>query len=189
MSLAPLRLDDRQRATLLALARSSLRRHLGDAAAPVPDLSDPELRRQAGAFVTLRTAAGDLRGCIGRTDATAPLADVVERMAIAAGTRDPRFPAVRLGEVDELIFEVSVLGPPVPCRPDEIEIGRDGLVVARGGRRGLLLPQVASERGWDRETFLDATCHKAGLPEDAWRRGADVFRFEATHFEEGESEA
>jgi AmmeMemoRadiSam system protein A len=112
------------------------------------------------------------------------LAELVAEMAVAAGTRDPRFPPVQAAELDQLLIEVSILSPPEACEPDDIVVGRDGLVVQRGRRRGLLLPQVATERGWSRDQFLDATCRKAGLPVEAWRDGVELFRFEALHFEE-----
>ena len=113
---------------------------------------------------------------------------VVAEMAVAAGARDPRFPPVASHELDGLEVEVSVLGAVQPCQPEDVEVGRDGLVIEEGFRRGLLLPQVAMEQGWDRQEFLEATCRKAGLPSDAWQTGARLFRFEAVHFSEGESE-
>jgi AmmeMemoRadiSam system protein A len=98
------------------------------------------------------------------------LADVVARAAVAAATRDGRFDAVRREELPELHIEISVLGPVSAIDSDEVEVGRHGLVVQLGSRRGLLLPQVPVDRGWDRETFLGWTCRKAGLPADAWKR-------------------
>lgn len=180
-------LDARDRQLLLAIARGSLRRHLQpDGAAELPDADTPGLDQHAGTFVTLRTADGHLRGCIGRTWADQPVRAVVAEMAIAAGTRDPRFPPVGAAELERLDVEVSVLGAVEPCLPDEVQVGRDGLVVEDGFRRGLLLPQVAVEQGWDRQEFLDATCRKAGLPAGAWRTGARLFRFEAVHFSESD---
>jgi AmmeMemoRadiSam system protein A len=176
-------LDAKQRKQLLKIARSSLERHLGrEPAEPPPE--GPAVA--AGAFVTLRTRTGRLRGCIGRTSADRRVDEVVARMAVAAGTEDPRFPPIDLAELDALEIEVSVLGPLMPCEPDDVQIGRDGLVVERGWSRGLLLPQVATEQGWGRLEFLDATCRKAGLEAGAWRHGASLQRFEAAHFAEGE---
>jgi AmmeMemoRadiSam system protein A len=134
-----------------------------------PDVNALSDRR--GAFVTLRSG-GELRGCIGHIAADRPLGDVVARMAVAAATEDPRFPAVVLAELAELHIEISVLTAPQPLRDrdvTQIVPGRDGLVVQRGGRQGLLLPQVATEYGWDAEELLAATCHKAGFAQDAWR--------------------
>jgi AmmeMemoRadiSam system protein A len=110
---------------------------------------------------------------------------VVEECAIAAASRDPRFPPLTAGELPAVDIEISVLTPICPVGDvTEIEVGRDGLVAQDGYRRGLLLPQVASERGWDRETFLSHTCLKAGLRSDAWRTGARISRFQAEVFSE-----
>jgi AmmeMemoRadiSam system protein A len=139
------------------------------------------LSRPSPAFVTLR-CGDELRGCIGHLEADRPLADVVARAAVAAATEDPRFPPVTAAELDELAVEISVLGPmQLVSDPMTIEVGRHGLVVHAGARRGLLLPQVASEWGWDRETFLEQLCVKAGLPRGAWRT-AELFIFEAEVF-------
>jgi len=130
---------------------------------------DEDLRRPAGAFVTLRKD-GDLRGCIGSIRAMEPLYRAVASSAIAAAFRDPRFFPVRKDEIGHLELEISVMGPIEQVRDvNEIEVGRDGLIISRGRFAGLLLPQVASEYGWDRETFLDQTCLKAGLQPNAWR--------------------
>jgi AmmeMemoRadiSam system protein A len=130
---------------------------------------DEDLRRPAGAFVTLRKQ-GDLRGCIGSIRALEPLYRAVASSAVSAAFRDPRFFPVRKDELSQLELEISVMGPIEPVRDvAEIEVGRDGLIISRGRFAGLLLPQVASEYGWDRETFLDQTCLKAGLQPEAWR--------------------
>jgi len=181
-------IDARDRRLLLEIARGSLRAHLERRSAPAPDQPSDALEQHAGAFVTLRTEDGRLRGCIGRTWADQPVRSVVAEMAVAAGTRDPRFPPVSANELADLDLEVSVLGAVQACQPDDVQVGRDGLVIEEGFRRGLLLPQVAVEQGWDREEFLEATCRKAGLPGGAWRRGARLFRFEAVHFSESEQE-
>jgi AmmeMemoRadiSam system protein A len=132
---------------------------------------DEELRRAAGAFVTLRTKRGDLRGCIGSIHALEPLYRAVATSAVSAAFRDPRFFPVRKEEMDLLELEISVMGP-IETVSDvmQIEVGRDGLIISRARFAGLLLPQVASEYGWDRETFLDQTCLKAGLPSGSWRQ-------------------
>ncbi len=139
---------------------------------------------RTGAFVTL-TREGRLRGCIGSVERDERLVDVVARCAAEAATRDPRFPALRLAELDEVDLEISVVGPFE--RVDDvatIAVGRHGLVVEQGVRRGLLLPQVAAEHGWDRDTFLNQACVKAGLTEDAWREAAVIYAFEAYVFRE-----
>lgn len=133
----------------------------------------------SGAFVTLK-CGGRLRGCIGTLECRRPLAEEVARVAVSSAREDPRFEPLRASELDGLEVEVSILGPLEPIDPfDEhaFEIGRHGLVVEQGRRRGLLLPQVATEWGWDRVAFLSHTCTKAGLPPDAWRSGAKVYRF------------
>lgn len=128
-----------------------------------------ELRRPSGAFVTLHTAGGELRGCIGSIQPVAPLFQAVASNAVNAAFRDPRFHPLRADELSRVHIEISVMSPIVPVENvDEIEVGRDGLIISRGSRAGLLLPQVATEYGWDRETFLCQTCRKAGLPDDAW---------------------
>ena len=163
-------LNEQQRRQLLRLARTSIEATLDGRA---PELRaedfDEELRRPAGAFVTL-TKNGDLRGCIGSIRAIEPLYRAVASSAISAAFRDPRFFPVRKDEIPFLELEISVMGPIEQVRNiDEIEVGRDGLIISRGRFAGLLLPQVASEYGWDRETFLNQTCLKAGLDPDAWQ--------------------
>lgn len=133
-------------------------------------------------------ARGGLRGCIGHVEADDQLGRVVARCAVAACSTDPRFPPVAPSELEELEIELSLLGPLESIdRADLIEIGRHGLVIEQGRRRGLLLPQVAVEWGWDREAFLAHTCLKAGLPRDAWTKGAQIWRFEAEVFDEREA--
>ena len=133
--------------------------------------------------MTLR-AQGALRGCIGRTDSTDRLIDVIREMARAAALRDPRFRPVRPDEVNGLHIEISVLGPLDPCRAEDVVVGRDGLVVEGFGRRGLLLPEVATDQGWDRQAFIAGTCRKAGLPPDALDHGARLQSFQTEHFED-----
>jgi len=140
----------------------------------------------SGAFVTLKRE-GRLRGCIGTLECRRGLAQEVARVAVSAAREDPRFEPLKPSELDGLEVEVSVLGPLEAIDPfDEhaFDIGRHGLVVEHGVRRGLLLPQVATEWNWDREMFLSQTCVKAGLPPDAWRKGATVFRFAGDVFGE-----
>lgn len=182
-------ISEPNRARLLQVARQTIQSVLAGSR-PGWNLEDfdQELRRPAGAFVTL-TERGNLRGCIGSIQAVAPLVHAVATSAINAAFRDPRFPPVSAGEWPRLSIEISVMGAIVPVEDvTEIEVGRDGLIVSRGGRSGLLLPQVATDYGWDRETFLQQTCLKAGLPPDAWQAaGTRIERFPAEVF--GESEA
>jgi AmmeMemoRadiSam system protein A len=113
------------------------------------------------------------------------LLETVARMAVAAAIEDGRFEPVTRAELDHLSIEVSALSPLQPIRPEEVEVGRHGLLVTLGGRRGVLLPQVPKEHGWDRETFLVHTCRKAGLSDDAWKRpGVELLAFTADVFGE-----
>lgn len=173
--------DDRK--LLLRLAREAMAAHVGVAPAHVPGLAGV-LARPGGAFVSLHKG-GDLRGCIGHIEASEPLGQVVPRCAVAACSTDPRFPPITPAELEQIDVELSLLGPLEPIAgPQDIEIGRHGLVVEKGWQRGLLLPQVATEWKWDASTFLAQTCHKAGLPRDAWQHGAKIWRFEAEVFGE-----
>jgi AmmeMemoRadiSam system protein A len=164
-------LSPQQRQQLLQIARESIAAVL-EGRRPAIDQAqlDAELKRPSGAFVSLHTKDGELRGCIGSVEAVAPLCDAVSSNAINAAFRDPRFYPLRREDLDQVHIEISVMSP-IERVEDlaAIEVGRDGLIVRRGSRAGLLLPQVASERGWDRETFLCQTCLKAGLPAESWR--------------------
>src|SRR6185295_6269593 len=122
-----------------------------------------------GAFVSLhRRSDGELRGCVGVLRAEEPLGEAVSRMAVAAATQDDRFDRVAADELPGLSIEISALSRLAPIRPEEIELGRHGLIVRAGGNRGVLLPRVPIDHGWDRDIFLAQTCRKAGLAADAW---------------------
>jgi len=129
------------------------------------------LAEHRGAFTTLRIG-GELRGCVGYVFPNYSLYRTIAETAVAAATNDTRFTPVTQEELPKLEYEISVLSPLQPIDPEDVEVGKHGLVVTFGGRRGLLLPQVPVEHGWDREAFLAQTCVKAGLPADAWQRGA-----------------
>lgn len=184
------RLDAKQCMTLLRWARQTLDMRLSKKKAPQWKTEDAALSRLAGAFVTLHRKANDsraklLRGCIGTFEADQPVASVVARMAVAAATTDPRFPPVPHDELDDLTIEISILSPRTEITPDQVQVGVHGLYVTRGGARGVLLPQVATEYGWDRETFLSQTCRKAGLDGDCWRdAGTRIEAFTAQVFGE-----
>jgi AmmeMemoRadiSam system protein A len=172
--------------TLLDLARAALEAHVRGT--PVPGTRVPgggaRLGVPAGVFVTLRLD-GELRGCIGSLDRLRPLREAVEAAAVAAAFGDPRFEPLAHDVLERVAMEVTVLGAPGPLDPAGVRIGRHGLIVSRGARRGLLLPQVADERGWNVETFLAETCRKAGLESGAWRlAGTRVEAFEARVFRE-----
>jgi AmmeMemoRadiSam system protein A len=141
------------------------------------------LAQPRGAFTTLHVE-GQLRGCVGYVDAGYSVWRTVGETAVAAAFNDTRFYPVTLEEAPRLKIEISVLSPAFPVRPDQVEVGRHGLIVAMDRQRGLLLPQVPVEHGWDRETFLAQTCMKAGLPQDAWKNGARLEAFTAEVFGE-----
>ena len=143
------------------------------------------LAEKRGAFTTLHLG-GRLRGCIGYVAPMLPLVQTVVETAAAAAFEDPRFDPVNEAEATHLNIEISVLTVPKAISPEEVVVGRDGLIIGQYGRRGLLLPQVSLEYGWDRETFLAQTCVKAGLPPDAWQHGATVEAFTAEVFGEVE---
>lgn len=148
---------------------------------PVP----AEISVQAfGVFVTLY-CRGNLRGCLGSLDCADRIVESVARLAAAVTHEDPRFAPLGLDELEGTTIDLSVLTPPeIVVDHSTIEVGRHGLIVEHRGRKGLLLPQVAPEHGWDRDTFLGHTCLKAGLPRQAWQNGATVFLFEAEVFGE-----
>jgi AmmeMemoRadiSam system protein A len=146
-----------------------------------PPLSEV-LAAPAGAFVTLHHGA-QLRGCVGQVESPDSLAETAARAAINAALHDSRFSPVETWEVRGLEIEISVLSPPEPIAPEAIVVGRHGLIVVKGESRGLLLPQVATERRWSTLRFLEETCAKAGLPRDAWREpSARIFAFAAEVF-------
>jgi AmmeMemoRadiSam system protein B/AmmeMemoRadiSam system protein A len=174
------------KAELLKIARKSIEARVRGKAMPTFAPSSPILGEKRGAFVTL-TEGGELRGCIGHIVGTQPLYRTVSEMAVAAATEDPRFPPLASEELDNVAIEVSVLTPlRKVAGPDEIEVGRDGIYLEKGHNRGLLLPQVATEYGWDCREFLDHTCLKAGLPKGSWREGANIQAFSAQVFNEAE---
>ncbi len=175
------------KAYLLSLARAVIAEELGVEARRPSASPSPVLNEKRGAFVTLHKR-GKLRGCIGYIEAVKPLVETIEEMAKAAAFSDWRFAPVTASEVPQLEIEISVLSPIAPVSdPASIVVGTHGLIVTRGSSRGLLLPQVPTEWGWDRETFLAQTCVKAGLPENAWReKGTTIECFSADVFSEKE---
>jgi AmmeMemoRadiSam system protein A len=181
----PPALSPEARKALLALARATLEAHFaGRPPAPLPPFE--ELRQPGSAFVTLRRRSDhELRGCVGFMDSGESLAEVAAEAAVAAAVRDGRFDVVTAAEVPALRIEISVLTMLQPIESDQVEVGRHGLVVQYAGKRGLLLPQVPVDRGWDCETFLSWTCRKAGLPPDTWKRpGCELLGFTAQVFAE-----
>jgi len=184
-------LTNEERGTLLRLARAAIEAHCAGrppetfkGQAPFPPVTfSARLRARAGVFVTLHRR-GELRGCVGFVETALPLYRAVEQAAVAAASEDPRFPPLLAEDLPELAIEISVLSAPLAIAPERIQIGVHGLIVTQGRARGLLLPQVAVERNWSAQRFLEETCRKAGLALDAWRRGARVEAFEADVFGE-----
>lgn len=152
---------------LLKLARAAIVEAVGRNGLPAIPSDVAPLTPRSGVFVTLRNA-GRLRGCIGNIEPVASLGYAVASCAVSAALYDPRFPPVVPEETAQLEIEISVLSPLQPIQPASIEVGRHGIMVRQRDVRAVLLPQVASERGWTREQFLDEVCRKAGLPANAW---------------------
>ena len=171
-----------ERTLLLQLAHdsilSALENHEVSLDPPSPHLAEPR-----GAFTSLYLN-GELRGCVGYVLPVSSVYRAVIDTARAAAFEDARFYPVTIDEARQLKIELSVLSPPAPISAEEVEVGRHGLLISMVGQRGLLLPQVPAERNWDRITFLEQTCRKAGLPPDAWQRGAVIEAFTAEVFGE-----
>jgi hypothetical protein len=192
----PFELSQEEGEFLVRLARKAVEEYLKTRKhAPVPDSISEKLKRPCGVFVTINSmerGEKELRGCIGYPYPTDPLVQAVIQSAISAATEDPRFYPLSSKELDEVVFEVSVLTPPEKIdtkRPKEypakIKVGEDGLIVERGMYKGLLLPQVPIEWKWNEEEFLCQCCIKAGLPADNWLLdGTKLYKFQAIIFEE-----
>ena len=180
----PIPAVDRQ--ALLRLARRSIREHAEHGTYPEIPTGSGALLRPRAAFVTLRhRETGALRGCVGQVTPQGPLADAVMRMAVAAATEDPRFPPVELDELPHLRIEISALAPMEPVPPDDVQVGRHGLLLRWHGQSGLLLPQVPVDQGWSREAFLTGVCRKAGVPDGTWLEDdAELLGFEAESWAE-----
>jgi AmmeMemoRadiSam system protein A len=177
--------EDRTR--LLEIAREAIVGRLKGERLPARDLAGV-LSERRGAFVTLTGQDGSLRGCVGYVQPAFPLWETVARAAEAAAMEDGRFEPVVPNEMEGLGIEISVLALLRPIAPDDVEVGTHGLLVRRSGHTGLLLPQVPVEHGWDRATFLDQVCRKAGLPPGAWRDPrAELLGFTAEVFGETRS--
>ncbi|HXZ82010.1 MAG TPA: AmmeMemoRadiSam system protein A [Terriglobales bacterium] len=176
----PQEFSPEERQLLLTAAKEAIAANIDrreiDLTAPTPHLAE-----RRGAFTTLHIQ-NELRGCVGYVFPTHSLYRTVAETAIAAAFHDTRFAPLQPDELTALEIQISVLSPLQPIDAEDVEVGRHGLVVTFGSRRGLLLPQVPVEHRWDRETFLAQTCLKAGLPPDAWQRGATLEAFTAEIF-------
>ncbi len=181
-------LSDENKRTLLQVARQTLHEYLSTGKFPQCQTDVPVLLLPGAAFVTLwRWDTRELRGCRGEYVADRPLIESVALMAIASAIDDPRFPPVRLNELPRLRIEISVLTLTSPTTPEEVVVGQHGLIIEKGQHKGLLLPQVPVECGWDRDRFLRELCCKAGLPENAWQApDAQLYGFETEEWGEEE---
>ena len=177
-------LTKKEQRELLKIARDAIVTVVTNGNTPSAQTASPGLNGPNGCFVTIKQQ-GRLRGCIGNFLSDQPLYRLTQEMARSAATRDPRFYPMKPHDLDDFHLEVSVLSPLRKVAAiEEIQVGRHGIYIVKGSYRGVLLPQVATEYGWDRDTFLKHTCLKAGLPEDAWETECDIFIFSAQVFGE-----
>ena len=164
---------------LLSLAREAIIGYVRDRILPNRADSEPAIQGHQGCFVTIKIN-NTLRGCIGSFVSDKPLYKLVQEMAISAATRDPRFYPMQPPDLANFSLEISVLSPLEKISsPDSVKMGTHGIYIEKNSCRGVLLPQVAVEHGWDRDTFLSQTCLKAGLKSDDWKEGADIYVFSA----------
>lgn len=180
-------LTDEEKIELLRIARNSITSVVNGKGPPEVEPKTENLKTPCGAFVTI-TVNDTLRGCIGYVEAIKSLAETVNEVAAKSALEDPRFPPVEPYELDKIEIEISVLSPLTSVKSiDEIKIGEHGLMIKRGWRRGLLLPQVAVEHNLTKEEFLEHTCLKAGLPPDCWKdKETEIFKFTAVIFKESD---
>jgi AmmeMemoRadiSam system protein A len=175
-------LTELEQKELLKIARNTIVHYVSTRKVPVIAVSSPGLNLHSGCFVTIKQG-GTLRGCIGNFISEQPLYLLVQEMAVSAATRDPRFYPMTVDDLSDFALDISVLSPLQKIVAiDEIEVGIHGIYIIKGSYRGVLLPQVATEYGWNRDTFLRHTCMKAGLPEDAWQGDCDIYIFSAQVF-------
>ncbi len=177
-------LSEQEKITLLSVARQSIKTYLEENKPHDFEITLSSLLEKRGAFVTLKTDHA-LRGCIGTFITEKSLYETVVEMAIAAATKDPRFRPLDLDELDNTSIEISALSKlNLIDDVSKIEVGKHGIFIVKGLFKGVLLPQVAIENMWDRNTFLEHTCIKAGLPPDAWKEGCEIYIFSAEIFGE-----
>ncbi len=177
-------LSEQEKITLLSVARQSIKTYLEENTPDDFEITLPSLLEKRGAFVTLKRDH-ELRGCIGTFITEKPLYETVIDMAIGAATKDPRFQPLDLDELDNVSIDISVLSElNLIDDVSKIEIGKHGIFIIKGPYKGVLLPQVATENMWDRNTFLEHTCIKAGLQPDAWKEGCEIYIFSAEIFGE-----
>lgn len=176
-------LTDYEKKILHNIALTAITKRLGNETPILPKSTTDTLNEKRGVFVSLHKH-GQLRGCIGYVHGVKPLAEAINDMAIAAAFNDPRFPTLKESELEDLAIEISVLTPMEKINDiKQIEVGKHGLMIIKGSHSGLLLPQVAIQYNWDRQTFLSETCHKAGLTADAWKdKDTEIYIFSAEIF-------
>jgi AmmeMemoRadiSam system protein A len=181
-------LSEADRRALLQLARNAVVHAVSHGRLPEQIPNDGVFAERRGTFVTLHVLHR-LRGCIGVIEADQPLGDSIVQCAASSALQDPRFPPMRPEDLVELQIEISLLSRPALIPLEEVEIGRHGLLVARGAQRGLLLPQVAVQHRLTREQFFEETCRKAQLARDVWREhGTQLFGFTCEVFSDGPPE-
>lgn len=180
-------LNDGEKKELLKIARTTLEKHVRDEKIPEDIPNDAKLKEKRGVFVTLQKH-GQLRGCIGYVEGIKPIYEAVRDNAVNASSNDPRFPPVQPAELKDIDIEITVMTPLERITdPNVIEVGKHGILIRKGWNHGLLLPQVATEYGWNREEFLENTCRKAGLPVNAWKdKDAEIYIFSGEVFGEKE---
>jgi AmmeMemoRadiSam system protein A len=177
-------LTEEQEKSLLRLARLAITLHLQEETTPAMETNEAAFKQKRGAFVTLKVK-DMLRGCIGYVIPHKSLFETIVDVAISSATKDIRFSPIRQDELHNTQIEISVLSQPKPIKDiSEVEVGKHGIIVTRGLNRGLLLPQVPVEWGWDREEYLRHGCLKAGIEEDAWKKDAQIEIFSAQVFSE-----
>ena len=180
-------LTKKEQKELLKIARDTIVGHITTGKIPLYSSALPGLNLHSGCFVTIKQK-GELRGCIGNFVSEQPLYQLVQEMAVSAATRDPRFYPMKTDDLADFTLDISVLSPLTQIAAvEEITVGIHGIYIIKGSYRGVLLPQVATEYGWNREQFLQHTCIKAGLPEDAWlgeQGGCQIYIFSAQVFRE-----
>jgi uncharacterized protein len=178
--------SEKDQEILIELARNAIKTTvLKGRQLPIVHSLSQLLREKRGVFVTL-WLEGELRGCIGFPYPTKPLVEAVQEASICAALKDFRFPPVKEDEISRIEIEISVLTMPKEIKSDQVKVGIHGLIVSRGNRSGLLLPQVAMDYKWDSKTFLEQTCVKAGLPKNAWKEDVKIYAFEAQVFSEAD---
>ncbi len=177
-------LTKKEQRDLLKIARETIVEHVTNGKTPAFAPTSSGLSLHSGCFVTIKHK-GELRGCIGNFVSDQPLYLLVQEMAVSAATRDPRFYPMKQHDLADFNLDISVLSPlEKAASVDDIQVGIHGIYIVKGSYRGVLLPQVATEYGWDRDEFLRHTCIKAGLPEDAWQGECDIYIFSAQVFGE-----